>query len=34
MDDMDEAVNDERQRENFKLRACLKRKSQGAIKES
>lgn len=31
---IDEVVTDERQRENLKLGACLKLKSQGAIKKS
>lgn len=31
---MDEAVTDERQRENLKLGACFKLRFQGAIKKS
>lgn len=32
-DETGEAVTDERQREKFKLGACLKSKSQGTIKK-
>lgn len=32
-DKIGEAVTDERQRENFKLGACLRSKSQGTIKK-